>query len=735
MSSASQLNDKQLEAMKYVQGPLLVLAGAGSGKTSVITRKVAFLVQQCGIPAHRITAMTFTNKAAREMKERVAKLLSREEAKGLSVSTFHTFGLNLLRLELKNLPLKANFSILDADDCKRILMDLMQRDNMSGAESKELIAKAMKKISDWKNDLVLPEQAHSTCETVDDVQLAHLYQLYERNLRAYNAVDFDDLIVMPTRLLQENAEVRDKWQNRVRYLLVDEYQDTNTAQYTLVKLLVGVMGQFTAVGDDDQSIYAWRGADIQNILDFEKDYPGCVTIKLEQNYRSTKTILQAANAVIDNNEDRPEKVLWTDKDTGAKIRHFTAQSEREESAFISETISKRHSLDDIPYGDMAILYRTNAQSRVLEEGLIKMGIPYTMVGGTKFYDRKEIKDVLAYLRLLFNPFDDVSLLRIINVPKRSIGATTVAKLQDYARTAGTSVFMTLTMLNAIPTIKGKTKERLEEFSVLIFTLVSEMETMNVQELLQAILDRTGYLKELEESRDPQDEARVENIGELLSVAKEFGDANPNGTVQDFLEQVALVNDVDSFEQADSKVTLMTLHSAKGLEFPIVFLAGLEEGLFPHSRTLMEPKEIEEERRLCYVGITRAEKELYVSNATTRTVFGRTNGYLPSRFLKEIPQELLEELRAKRRISPDTQRRVPPHLSVMQRPVTKPLARNPVVPDWQVGDVAQHDKWGQGKVVDVQGSGPGTKVSIMFPNQGLRVLMAKFAPIKRVPPKE
>ena len=323
MSSASQLNDKQLEAMKYVQGPLLVLAGAGSGKTSVITRKIAFLVQQCGIPAHRITAMTFTNKAAREMKERVGKLLSREEAKGLSVSTFHTFGLNLLRIELKHLPLKNNFSILDADDCKRILMDLMQRDNMSGAESKELIAKAMKKISDWKNDLVLPEQAHSTCETVEDVQLAHLYQLYERNLRAYNAVDFDDLIVMPTRLLQENAEVRDKWQNRVRYLLVDEYQDTNTAQYTLVKLLVGVMGQFTAVGDDDQSIYAWRGAKPENMALLKDDFHNLKVIKLEQNYRSTSRILKAANAVIENNPHIFDKKLWSDKGHGETIRIIT----------------------------------------------------------------------------------------------------------------------------------------------------------------------------------------------------------------------------------------------------------------------------------------------------------------------------------------------------------------------------------------------------------------------------
>lgn len=441
--------------------------------------------------------------------------------------------------------------------------------------------------------------------------------------------------------------------------------------------------------------------------------------------------MEAANAVIDNNEGRPDKVLWTDKDMGPKIRHFEAQSELEEAAFISETIAKQHDIHEVPYGNMAILYRTNAQSRALEEGLIKRGIPYVMVGGTKFYDRKEIKDVLAYLKVLFNPFDDLSLMRIINVPKRSIGATTVAKLQDYARETGNSLFMSLTMLSNIPTIKGKTKEKLEEFGILIFTLVAMMDNHNVLQILEAILEKTGYLKELEDSTDPQDEARVENIGELLSVAKVFLDENPTGTVQDFLEQVALVNDVDTYEQADSKVTLMTLHSAKGLEFPIVFLAGMEEGLFPHSRTLMNPEEIEEERRLCYVGITRAEKELYLLNATTRTVFGRTNGYLPSRFLKEIPEGLIEELRPKRKVREDVQRHVPSHLSVMSRPVTKPTLRNPVVENWQVGDTAVHSKWGNGKVIELQGSGSGLKLKIDFPTQGVRLIMAQFAPVKRL----
>ena len=549
-------------------------------------------------------------------------------------------------------------------------------------------------------------------------------------MRKNNALDFDDLLLVAVKLLQSNATVLDKYSHRFRYVMIDEYQDTNHAQYLLAKLLASHWKNIAVVGDADQSIYAWRGADIQNILDFEKDYPNCTPIKLEQNYRSTKIILDAANAVIDNNEGRPEKNLWTDKIEGAKIQHFTAQSEHEEAAFIGDTIAKKHDIHDVPYGDMAILYRTNAQSRVLEEALIKRALPYTMVGGTKFYDRKEIKDVLAYLRVLYNPFDDLSLLRIINVPKRSIGATTVAKLQDYAREKGTSLFMTLTQLHLIDSIKGKTKEKLEEFGILIFTLVSEMEDKTVLDILESILDRTGYLAQLEESTDPQDQARAENIGELLSVAKDFQDTNPSGTVEDFLEQVALVNDVDSFEQEEAKVTLMTLHAAKGLEFPIVFLCGLEEGLFPHSRTLMNPEEIEEERRLAYVGITRAEKELYISNATTRTVFGRTSSYLPSRFIDEIPEELVDGLRAKRKVPDDIKRHVPQHMSVTSRPVTKPIVRNEVIADWKVGDTAIHSKWGNGKVINVTGEGAGMKLTIEFPTQGVRVVMAKFAPVKK-----
>ena len=585
-------------------------------------------------------------------------------------------------------------------------------------------------ISDAKNKLMFASDYRKQARDFYQQKVADVYEYYERELRKNNALDFDDLLLVAVKLLQSNAAVLDKYSKRFKYVMIDEYQDTNHAQYLLAYLLSSHWKNIAVVGDADQSIYAWRGADIQNILDFEKDYPNCTSIKLEQNYRSTKIILDAANAVIDNNEGRPEKNLWTDKVEGAKIQHFTAQSEHEEAAFIGDTIVKKHDIYGVPYGDMAILYRTNAQSRVLEEALIKRALPYTMVGGTKFYDRKEIKDVLAYLRVLYNPFDDLSLLRIINVPKRSIGATTVSKLQDYARENGTSLFMTLTQLHLVDTIKGKTKEKLEEFGILIFTLVAEMDDKSVLDILEAILDRTGYLAQLEESTDPQDQARAENIGELLSVAKDFQDTNPTGTVEDFLEQVALVNDVDSFEQEESKVTLMTLHAAKGLEFPIVFLGGLEEGLFPHSRTLMNPEEIEEERRLAYVGITRAEKELYISNATTRTVFGRTSSYLPSRFIDEIPAELVDSLRAKRRIPDDIKPTVPRHMSVASRPVTKPIIRNEVIADWKVGDTAIHSKWGNGKVVNVSGEGAGMKLTIEFPTQGVRVVMAKFAPVKK-----
>ena len=721
------LNKEQQQAVQHTEGPLLILAGAGSGKTKVLTVRIAHLLAQ-GVNPYEILAITFTNKAAKEMKSRVEGLVG-DVANRIWLSTFHSFCAKFLRFELDNfLGYNSNFTIYDTSDSQAVIKAALKALNLD--DKYYPVGAMIAAISDAKNKLLFASDFRKQARDFYQQKVADVYEYYERELRKNNALDFDDLLLVAVKLLQSNEAVLDKYSKRFRYVMIDEYQDTNHAQYLLAKLLASHWKNIAVVGDADQSIYAWRGADIQNILDFEKDYPNCTSIKLEQNYRSTKIILDAANAVIENNEGRPKKNLWTDKTEGAKIQHFTAQSEHEEAAFIGDTIAKKHDIHGVSYGDMAILYRTNAQSRVLEEALIKRALPYTMVGGTKFYDRKEIKDVLAYLRVLYNPFDDLSLLRIINVPKRSIGATTVAKLQDYARANGTSLFMTLTQLHLVDSIKGKTKEKLEEFGILIFTLVAEMEDRTVLDILESILDRTGYLAQLEESTDPQDQARAENIGELLSVAKDFQDTNPTGTVEDFLEQVALVNDVDSFEQEESKVTLMTLHAAKGLEFPIVFLGGLEEGLFPHSRTLMNPEEIEEERRLAYVGITRAEKELYISNATTRTVFGRTSSYLPSRFIDEIPEELVDGLRAKRKVPDDIKRHVPQHMSVTSRPVTKPIVRNEVIADWKIGDTAIHSKWGNGKVINVAGEGAGMKLTIEFPTQGVRVVMAKFAPVKK-----
>ena len=657
MSLASQLNDKQLEAMKYTQGPLLVLAGAGSGKTSVITRKIAYLVKHCGIPAYRITAMTFTNKAAREMKERVTKLLSREEAKGLSVSTFHTFGLNMLRLELKHTPLKNNFSILDADDCKRILMDLMHRDNLSGAESKELIAKAMKMISDWKNDLIPPEQAHTTCETAEDVQFAHLYQLYERNLRAYNAVDFDDLIVMPTRLLQENAEVRERWQNRIRYLLVDEYQDTNTAQYILVKLLVGVMGQFTAVGDDDQSIYAWRGAKPENMALLNEDFHNLKVIKLEQNYRSTSRILKAANTVIGNNPHIFDKKLGSDKGHGEVLRVIRCRNDDDESERVVKDLITHKLMKGKNWKDYAILYRGNFQARALETQLRQMQIPYKLSGGQSFFGRAEIKDVMSYLRVIINPEDDSAFLRIINTPKRAIGPVTLEKLGLFAQENHLSLLSAAGDQRLTMVIPKKATTQLAEFADFITTFTRELlEDDEPVPIIRKMMVEAGYIDYVKESAatPAQEKTKLDNIEvlyssiqSLINRAEDVDEKNIESVIRkmvllDMLEQQQEEEDTD-------KVNLLTLHASKGLEFPYVYLIGLEEELLPHKNSIAADT-VEEERRLMYVGITRARQGLTITLAEQRKAGGQMKQMTPSRFLDELPQDELEWLGRKKKLA-------------------------------------------------------------------------------------
>lgn len=566
-------------------------------------------------------------------------------------------------------------------------------------------------------------------------KVADVYAMYQEKLRENNAVDFDDLLFLAVRLLQENEEVREKYQSRFQYILVDEYQDTNHAQYALTKILAARWRNICVVGDADQSIYAWRGADIRNIIDFTRDYPDAASIKLEQNYRSTKTILHAANAVIDNNESRPKKTLWTENPTGNKIIHYQAQTEHDEADYIAGVIYNRHEISHEPYGDMAILFRTNAQSRVLEEKLMRYAIPYTMVGGTKFYDRKEIKDVLAYLRLLYNPEDSLSLTRIINVPKRNIGATTMEHVAAYAEAQGISLFEALSSTDEIPVTK-RAKASLENFAAMIFDLLNDIEGKDVLSLIEMVIKQTGYgdMLDKEAEHDPQGESRKENVGEFLSVAKDYMDSNPEGNLQDFLENVALVSDVDDFESSDSKVTLMTLHAAKGLEFPVVFLTGLDEGLFPHSRTLMDPAQVEEERRLAYVGITRAERQLYVTNAVTRTMYGRISAYMPSRFLAEIPPQFMEDYHRKSAMPQSRTTAVPgkQRVSILTKPVASSLPKKHAVTDtFAKGDKVRHKIWGIGTVLDVIGEGPNMQMKIQFPTKGVRQVVVKYAPLEKV----
>lgn len=726
------LNDRQCEAVKHTEGPLLITAGAGSGKTKVLTCRIAHLLE-LGVAPYRILAITFTNKAAKEMKERVTNLVG-AQADSIWLSTFHSFCAKLLRFEIDGFHgYTRNFTIYDSSDQLVLVKDCLKKLNL---DDKQFTPRSvLGTISSAKNVLMDAKAFAAKASDFYEQKVADVYALYQEKLRENNAVDFDDLLFLAVRLLQENEEVREKYQSRFQYILVDEYQDTNHAQYALTKILAARWRNICVVGDADQSIYAWRGADIRNIIDFTRDYPDAVSIKLEQNYRSTKTILHAANAVIDNNESRPKKTLWTENPTGNKIIHYQAQTEHDEADYIAGVIYNRHEISHEPYGDMAILFRTNAQSRVLEEKLMRYAIPYTMVGGTKFYDRKEIKDVLAYLRLLYNPEDSLSLTRIINVPKRNIGATTMEHVAAYAEAQGISLFEALSSTDEIPVTK-RAKASLENFAAMIFDLLNDIEGKDVLSLIETVIKQTGYgdMLDKEAEHDPQGESRKENVGEFLSVAKDYMDSNPEGNLQDFLENVALVSDVDDFESSDSKVTLMTLHAAKGLEFPVVFLTGLDEGLFPHSRTLMDPAQVEEERRLAYVGITRAERQLYVTNAVTRTMYGRISAYMPSRFLAEIPPQFMEDYYRKSAMPQSRTTAVPgkQRVSILTKPVASSLPKKHAVTDtFAKGDKVRHKIWGIGTVLDVIGEGPNMQMKIQFPTKGVRQVVVKYAPLEKV----
>ena len=639
----SGLNPAQKRAVEHRDGPLLIMAGAGSGKTKVLTCRIANLLAH-GVQPWHILAITFTNKAATEMRERVDNLIG-ELAKEVWLSTFHSFCARFLRREIEGYgKYKHNFVIYDTTDSQTVIKQCIKEMNLD--DKQYTPNHVLNTISNAKNQMQTPAEYARLAGNFHEEKLAALYELYQKKLQENNAMDFDDLLMISVQLLQDNEEIRTKYQRRFQYILVDEYQDTNGAQYQLTKLLAAGYRNLCVVGDADQSIYGWRGADMRNILDFEKDYPEATVIKLEQNYRSTKTILAAANAVIEHNINRKPKKLWTENAQGEPLTVYEARDERDEADYIDSTIEEMHSKQNVAYGDVAILYRTNAQSRVIEETFMRRGLPYTMVGGLKFYDRKEIKDILAYLRLIYNPLDTVSLLRVINTPKRGIGATSIARLTQYAEESGQPLFAILANpdeLAQVPGLTARASKPLLAFASMIFSLMGEAPEMHLDDLVEKVLDETKYIEELQKDKKTENESRIENLHEFVGVARDFEHDEENPDLETFLSQLSLVSDIDNADMEDDRVTLMTLHAAKGLEFPVVFMAGMEEGLFPHSRTLTEPDEMEEERRTCYVGITRAQRKLYLTYARQRMLYGRPNAFPSSRFLAEIPEEYKEEL--------------------------------------------------------------------------------------------
>ncbi len=734
MNILEGLNPMQRKAVEHKDGPLLIMAGAGSGKTRVLTCKIAYLLAN-GVSPYQIMAITFTNKAAREMRERADKMIG-SAAKNVWLSTFHSFCARFLRMEIDCLDeYKSNFTIYDSGDSQTLIKNCLKELNLDDKQYAPYRIASI--ISNAKNMMLTPEEYAREQSRFFEKKAAEVYALYQNHLMENNALDFDDLLCVSVRLLQNSQQVREKYQERFHYILVDEYQDTNGAQYRLTKLLAEKYKNICVVGDADQSIYGWRGADITNILNFEKDYPQAQVIKLEQNYRSTQNILRAANAVIENNCNRRPKKLWTENVQGDKITTFEAYNERDEANFIAENIIRENMQNGVSYDDMAILYRTNAQSRVLEEAFLKEHIPYTMVGGLKFYDRKEIKDVMAYLKLINNPSDSVSLTRIINVPKRGIGSVSLERIKKYADENGLSVFDAISQAEAIPALSAKACNASADFFTLIDDLAGRKDEMPVHTFIECVMKETGYLSELEED-EVQNEACLENLRELVGVAKDFETHNPDeNTLEGFLSSVSLIADIDTADLADDKVTLMTFHASKGLEFPIVFIAGMDEGIFPHARTLMDEAQIEEERRTCYVGITRAQKKLYLTNAKSRNLYGRTNMYNPSRFLQEIPSDCLEALHGKINVqTPTVDKRAASFADrrVQNRPLppksTAPVIRPDMSIKWSTGDKVQHNKWGIGTVVSISGSGEEVQLTVAFPEQGIKKLIQKYAPIKK-----
>ncbi|WP_372402513.1 DNA helicase PcrA [Bacillus spizizenii] len=729
----SGLNPVQQEAVKTTDGPLLLMAGAGSGKTRVLTHRIAYLMAEKHVAPWNILAITFTNKAAREMKERVESILG-PGADDIWISTFHSMCVRILRRDIDRIGINRNFSILDTADQLSVIKGILKERNL---DPKKFDPRSiLGTISSAKNELTEPEEFSKVAGGYYDQVVSDVYTDYQKKLLKNQSLDFDDLIMTTIKLFDRVPEVLEFYQRKFQYIHVDEYQDTNRAQYMLVKQLAERFQNLCVVGDSDQSIYRWRGADIANILSFEKDYPNASVILLEQNYRSTKRILRAANEVIKNNSNRKPKNLWTENDEGIKISYYRGDNEFGEGQFVAGKIHQLHSSGKRKLSDIAILYRTNAQSRVIEETLLKAGLNYNIVGGTKFYDRKEIKDILAYLRLVSNPDDDISFTRIVNVPKRGVGATSLEKIASYAALNGLSFFQAIQQVDFIG-VSAKAANALDSFRQMIENLTNMQDYLSITELTEEILDKTEYREMLKAEKSIEAQSRLENIDEFLSVTKNFEQKSEDKTLVAFLTDLALIADIDQLDQKEEEsggkdaITLMTLHAAKGLEFPVVFLMGLEEGVFPHSRSLMEEAEMEEERRLAYVGITRAEQELYLTNAKMRTLFGRTNMNPESRFIAEIPDDLLENLNEKKETRAPSARKMQPRRGPVSRPVSYASKTGGDTLNWAVGDKAGHKKWGTGTVVSVKGEGEGTELDIAFPSPvGVKRLLAAFAPIEK-----
>jgi DNA helicase II / ATP-dependent DNA helicase PcrA len=750
----SGLNPAQYEAVTLPPGPVLVVAGAGSGKTRVLTHRLAYLVTELDASPFEILAITFTNKAAGEMRERVAELVG-PVGRRMWVSTFHSACSRILRREASLLGYRSSFTIYDQADAQR-LTDWVRRD--LNLDPKRFPARQLHaQISSLKNELVLPAQCAEMASGPAERRIAEVYTEYQRRLADASAVDFDDLLVLAVRLFREHPEALARYQQRFRHVLVDEFQDTNVAQWELVRMLTQEHRSIMVVGDDAQSVYRFRGADFRNLMRFEEAFPEATVVVLDQNYRSTQRILEAANAVIANNVTTRKKHLWTDKGEGEQITRYQGDDEHDEAQFVVREIHRLVDGAEFRYGDVAVFYRTNAQSRVLEEALVRSGVPYRVFGGVKFYDRREIKDALAYLRALVNPDDEVSWKRIVNTPRRGVGDTSVAKIDAYANGAGLT-FRAAAENAAAAGVHGKALGGVRELLDLMAE-VEEAAAGGVGATLEAVLMRSGYLAELEAERSVEAHGRVENLQELVGSAREFDDqieqgdlaglvaiggigigeenaAPPEGLarVQAFLEAISLVTDLDENDPEQSSVTLMTLHSAKGLEFPVVFLIGLEDGVFPHVRSLGDPDELEEERRLCYVGLTRAEERLYLCHAWSRMMFGATDYRPPSRFLDEIPAELVDALAdddSRRRGGGRGAHREAVVAAALRRETAPIGARGAEQLGLQVGDDVRHDKFGEGVIVDITGAGDKAEARVQFRDVGEKTLLLSWAPLARV----